>query len=61
MSKRLSYAAAAQYLGVKLPTLRSMVHRKQVPHIRLTTKLVVFDIEMLDRWLQSRAVANDGL
>lgn len=59
MSKRINYAEAAAYLGVKVPTLRSMVHRKQVPHIRLSGKLVVFDLETLDQWLSSRAVASN--
>jgi excisionase family DNA binding protein len=60
MSRRVNYADAAQYLGVKVPTLRSMVHRKQVPHIRLSGKLVVFDLETLDQWLRDKMVAaND--
>ncbi|MEJ7597772.1 MAG: helix-turn-helix domain-containing protein [Kofleriaceae bacterium] len=55
---RLRYADAAAYLG-GLPhgTLRSMVSRGQVPHIRLGPATVVFDTEDLDRWLDERRVA----
>jgi excisionase family DNA binding protein len=56
VNKRITYAEAAAFLGVKVPTLRSMVCRKPVPHIRLGGKLVVFDVETLEQWLRSRAV-----
>ena len=53
---RLSYADAAAHLGIKVGTLRSMVCHRQVPHIRLGPRLVVFDRDALDRWLAKRAV-----
>lgn len=60
MSKRINYSAAADYLGVKVQTLRTMVHRKQVPHVRLGGRLVVFDTEQLDAWLAERSITvND--
>jgi excisionase family DNA binding protein len=59
-SRRLCYADAASYLGLKVGTLRSMVHRRQVPHIRMSPKLVVFDLAALDEWLRKRSVpVND--
>ena len=57
MTDRLNYEQAAAYLGIKLATLRSMVCRKQVPHMRLTARLVVFDRAQLDAWLGERSVA----
>ena len=61
MSQRLNYAEAAAYLGLKVETLRSMVCRKQVPHIRLSGKLVRFDRETLDAWLREHSVpANES-
>jgi len=54
---RFGYLQAAAHLGVKVGTLRSMVSRRQVPHIRLTARLVVFDLDVLDAWLRERAVA----
>jgi excisionase family DNA binding protein len=55
-SRRVNYAAAAEFIGVKVTTLRSMVHRKQVPHIRLGPQLVVFDLDELERWLQGCSI-----
>jgi excisionase family DNA binding protein len=53
---RLTYTEAAAYIGLKIGTLRSMVCREEVPHIRLGPRLVVFDSESLDRWLAERSV-----
>lgn len=59
-SKRITYADAAAYLGIKVGTLRSMVARKQVPHIRLGGKLVRFDVAELDAWIKQHSVpVND--
>lgn len=60
MTRRLNYAEAAAYIGVKVPTLRSMVCRKQVPHIRLSGKLVRFDVDELDAWLRAHSVPANG-
>lgn len=56
MSKRINYSAAAELLGVGVPTLRSMVHRKQVPHIRMGPKMVRFDRDELEQWLKAHSV-----
>lgn len=55
--ERIGYAAAARHLGIKVSTLRSMVHRRQVPHIRLGPQLVVFDVADLDEWMAACRVA----
>lgn len=54
---RLGYAAAAAYLDVTVGTLRSMVHRGTVPHLRYGPRQVRFDRQDLDRWLDERRVA----
>ena len=56
---RFGYTEAAAYLGLKVSTLRSLVCRKQVPHIRLTPKLVVFDRDALDAFMREKAVAME--
>jgi excisionase family DNA binding protein len=56
VSKRINYTDAAELIGVGVGTLRSMVHRKQVPHIRLGAKLVRFDRDELERWLNEHSV-----
>lgn len=57
--QRLGYAAAAAYLGVTVGTLRSMVHRGTVPHLRYGPRQVRFDRQDLDRWLDDRRVAPE--
>ena len=60
MSGPIDYARAAVVLGVKVGTLRSMVSRGQVPHIRLSPRLVVFDIADLQAHLDAHRVAAGG-
>ncbi len=61
MTPRLSYREAARFLGVPVGTLRSMVCRRQVPHIRISPRVVVFDVAVLEEWIALRhvTVAND--
>lgn len=54
----MGYDEAARYLGIKIATLRSLVCRKQVPHIRLTPRLVVFDRDQLDAHIAEHSVAG---
>ena len=56
-ARRVGYPDAAAYLAVPLGTLRSMVSRRQVPHVRLTARIVVFDLDALDAWLSERTIA----
>jgi len=60
VSRRVSYTDAAEYIGVPVGTLRSMVHRKQVPHIRLGPQLVRFDLDEIEKWLREHSVAANG-
>jgi excisionase family DNA binding protein len=53
---RVGYAAAAEYIGIPTGTLRSLVYRRRVPHIRLGPRLVRFDLAAVDRWLIEHAV-----
>jgi predicted DNA-binding transcriptional regulator AlpA len=57
VARRIGYGDAARYLGISPGTLRSMVSRRQVPHIRISPRVVVFDIVQLDAWLAQRTVA----
>jgi excisionase family DNA binding protein len=56
----VDYREAAVYLGVPIGTLRSMVSRKQVPHVRLTARIVRFDLSELDSLIATRRVAMRG-
>lgn len=48
-------------LGIPIGTLRSMVCRRQVPHIRISPRIVVFEVAALAAWITARrvGVAND--
>lgn len=55
---RFGYKQAARYLGVKEGTLRALVSRKQVPHVRLSGRLVVFDRDALDAHLKANSIGG---
>jgi excisionase family DNA binding protein len=61
VTPRLNYREAARLLGIPVGTLRSMVCRRQVPHIRISPRVVVFDAASLEDWISQRRVdvAND--
>lgn len=54
----LSYREAATFLGINLNTLYVWVARKQVPHIRYTARMVVFERSALKRWRDKGRVAG---
>lgn len=54
--RRVKYKAAAQYTGIPEGTLRSMVHLKAIPHIRIGPRMVLLDLDALDKWLAERTV-----
>ena len=59
-TRYLSYKQAAAYLALPVGTLRSMVHRKEIPHLRISERKVTFEIADLDSWIASKKVSNDG-
>ena len=63
MTARLNYREAARLIGIPVGTLRSMVCRRQVPHIRISPRVVVFDVDALEAWIAVRrvGVANDDV
>lgn len=54
--EKLRYDGAANLTGLKIPTLQSMVCRKQIPHYRLGKRLVVFSKAELTAWMDARRV-----
>ncbi|MCB9478060.1 MAG: helix-turn-helix domain-containing protein [Deltaproteobacteria bacterium] len=52
--KLLNYEEAAELLRFKLPTLYSLVSRKQIPFIRLSGRTVRFDRDTLMAWIAER-------
>lgn len=56
----LGYPEAARRLGIPVGTLRSLVSRKQIPHVRLTARIVRLDPADLDAWIAARRVPAGG-
>lgn len=54
--KFLTYAAASRYLSVPVGTLRALVHRKAIPHVRIGPRSVIFERTELDRWIDELRV-----
>jgi excisionase family DNA binding protein len=58
----IGYREASRVLALPVGTLRSMVCRRQIPHIRVSPRIVLFDPEALRAWLEhnSIGVANEN-
>lgn len=54
--KFLNYSDAARYISVPIGTLRALVHRKAIPHVRIGPRSVTFDRTELDQWIDERRV-----
>ena len=57
-TRLLNYTEAAAYLSMPIGTLRALVCRRRVPHIRLTGRLVKFDPAELDAWINAHRVPS---
>lgn len=60
--RRARYKEAAAYTGIPEGTLRALVSQKKIPHIRVSPRLVLMDLDEIDAWLAERSVkpsAND--
>jgi excisionase family DNA binding protein len=55
-STNLTYNEAAQFLGVPVGTVYSMVSHRRLPHIRLGKRLVRFPRHELEAWVAARRV-----
>ena len=46
----------ADFLGWKKSTLYSKVSRKEIPHIRVNGRNVMFDLNEINEWLDAKRV-----
>lgn len=53
---RFGYNGLVERTGIKKGTLYAMVSRKRIPHIRLSSRLVLFDEKEIEKWLKEHAV-----
>ena len=56
MERHLNYEEAAKVLGMKRGTLYALVSRRQIPHVRLSRRMVRFPESELRQWLRERLV-----
>jgi excisionase family DNA binding protein len=54
--RRVRYKQAAEHTGIPEGTLRALVCRKSIPHIRVSPRLVLLDLDELDQWLAAKTV-----
>ncbi len=52
----LSYQEAADVLSIAKGTLAWLVHKKQIPHLRLGPRTVRFQTRELASWLESKRI-----
>jgi excisionase family DNA binding protein len=52
------YREAAAWLGLPMATLRTLVARGQVPHRRISERIVLFAPEELRAWMAARRVGG---
>jgi excisionase family DNA binding protein len=52
----MGYKDAAEFLGLPLGTLYSLVSARRIPHVRYGTRLVRFEREALVAWQAARRV-----
>lgn len=57
----LNYRDAAALLRLKVGTLYSLVHSKQIPHLRLGRRIVRFQLADLREWLAAHRVESCGV
>lgn len=55
MRKLIGVTEAAQYTGLSVHTIYTMVSQRRIPHMKLG-RLVKFDVPMLDAWIKSNTV-----
>ena len=56
MTALVGYVDLSARLGIPVGTLRSMVARRQIPHMRIGPRIVRFNLGEIDAWLASKAV-----
>ena len=50
----LTYRQVSEMLGLSMNTLYSMVHRKLIPFLRISDRIVRFERGEIEAWLESR-------
>jgi excisionase family DNA binding protein len=59
-NRRMRYAEAAEYLGLPVGTVRALVARGQLEHIRVGPRTVLLEVSALDEFLARHRRAAGG-
>ncbi|MEC1155674.1 helix-turn-helix domain-containing protein [Cytobacillus horneckiae] len=51
--KTLTVHEVADYIGVSIDTIYTMVREKQIPHVRVRRR-IFFSIETIDSWMKDQ-------
>ncbi len=46
----------SEYLNVKERTIYSWINKGTIPHIKLTNKVIRFNLNTINEWLESRCI-----
>ncbi len=52
--KLVTYRELAEYLNIPIGTLYAWVCQGTIPHIRISSRTVRFDLAQIDAWLRDR-------
>lgn len=58
MKKYAGYKETHELTGIATGTLYSLVSRKEIPHIRLGLRHVLFPVDELLAWMEQHRVVN---
>ena len=57
MTPLLTYDEVAQWLALPPGTLYGLVHKGEIPHVRISARIVRFEREALEAWIVERRQA----
>lgn len=55
--KTITAQEAAEYIGVHVDTIYTMVRQKEIPHIRVRRR-ILFNVNTLDAWMNQQEERN---
>ncbi|MCF6409010.1 helix-turn-helix domain-containing protein [Alkalihalobacillus sp. EGI L200015] len=52
-------AEVAEYLGVSKDLVYQLVREKEIPHVRLSKRVLIFDRHSIDDWISDQEYKNE--
>ena len=54
--KYVGYKTASQLIQVPMGTLYGLVSKKQIPHYRISKRMVLFSLEEIQQWIKGHRI-----